>query len=109
MSRYIDADAVVEHIEELQKLNSKDDCFCGNLQAFKSIINFQPTADVQPIAKGQWEPHPNSREWDVCSVCGIGTKRREYGYQEDYGREWMMEENYRYCPHCGADLKKESR
>ena len=55
--------------------------------------------------KGSWEPHPNSREWDVCSVCGIGTKRREYGYREDYGREWMMEENYRYCPHCGAEMR----
>ena len=29
--------------------------------------------------KGEWIPHPNKefREWDVCTACGTGCKRRE--------------------------------
>lgn len=55
---------------------------------------------------GEWERHPAYREWDVCSSCGIGCKRREYGIQD--GHEWVTEEGYDYCPHCGARMVGES-
>ena len=90
MSRYIDADAFVEHIEELQKLNSKDDCFCGNLQAFKSIINFQPTADVVEVVRGVWL---NTTHGVMCSVCES---------IQIYGSRY-----YKYCPICGARMVEE--
>lgn len=51
---------------------------------------------------GEWLPHPTEREWDVCSVCGTGCKRREYEIQ--YGQERETEYNYPFCPHCGAKL-----
>ena len=50
--------------------------------------------------KGKWLPHPGDEDWDVCSVCGTGCKRREHG---DDG--WVTEYCYRYCPNCGADLR----
>ena len=54
---------------------------------------------------GHWEQNPNDREWDVCSVCHVGTKRREYGIED--GREWVVEHNYKYCPRCGAKMDGE--
>ena len=61
--------------------------------------------EMREHVRGRWDPHPikEHREWDVCSACGIGTKRREYGINED-GREWMIEYTYQYCPHCGARM-----
>lgn len=52
--------------------------------------------------KAEWEPHPDpdNPEWDVCSRCGVGCKRREFG--EADGRKWMTEYSYQYCPNCGA-------
>ena len=54
---------------------------------------------------GEWLPHPHEREWDVCSVCGIGCKRREYEMQ--FGQEKFSEYSYQYCPNCGARLEWE--
>lgn len=52
---------------------------------------------------GEWLPHPHEREWDVCSVCGTGCKRREFEMQ--FGQERFTEYGYQYCPHCGADMR----
>ena len=66
-------------------------------------IENAPTVDAVEVKRGRWMPHPTEREWDVCSVCGIGTKRREYGLQD--GREWVTEWYYPYCPNCGAKME----
>lgn len=50
------------------------------------------------IAAGWWKPHPLDPEWDICTVCGIGTHRRQITM------EWVEEDCYNYCPHCGARL-----
>lgn len=55
----------------------------------------------EPVKRGKWEPHPSEREWDICSYCHLGTKRREYGLNDD-GTEWVTEQSYTYCPWCGA-------
>lgn len=57
---------------------------------------------VKIVKKGRWMPHPTEREWDVCSVCGIGCKRREYEMQ--LGQEREHEFSYQYCPNCGAKM-----
>ena len=61
--------------------------------------------DVAPVRHGRWNPHPimGYKEWDVCSECGIGVKRREYGVGDD-GREWVEEYQYVFCPNCGAKM-----
>lgn len=60
-----------------------------------------PTIDVPDRNVGKWIPHPNKefKEWDVCTACGIGTKRREIT------SEYVSEESYHYCPHCGARME----
>lgn len=74
------------------------------LDLLERHINNAP-AVVPPGKHGAWIPHPNKefREWDVCTVCGTGTKRREYGLNPD-GREWVSEKSYRHCPWCGAKM-----
>lgn len=54
----------------------------------------------------QWENHPTEREWDVCSNCHTGVKRREYGWLKG-DKEWVNEESYQYCPWCGAKIVNE--
>lgn len=53
---------------------------------------------------GVWIQNPKYREWDYCSICKIGTKRRTYGEYYN-GTEWVHEDSYLYCPWCGAELK----
>ena len=94
--RLIDADA-------LKKLWCED-CdnkhFCNEEIYCDSVKQLyeQPTVDV--VKHGHWTPHPDPRvrEWDVCSSCGIGCKRREY---ED---GWETQYNYPFCPNCGAKM-----
>ena len=60
-----------------------------------------PSAD----RKGKWIPHPTEREWDVCTVCGIGCKRREIEYDTYFEMTYVTEYGYSYCPNCGAKMK----
>lgn len=62
---------------------------------------------VEP-KKGEWLSHPTEREWDVCSHCGTGVHRREYGLNEN-GTEWVSEMSYMFCPWCGADMRGEQK
>ena len=101
MSRYIDADKI-PWTDLNDNLNSNIKVFI----TFAEKVNRMPTADVRENVRGEWLPHPNKnfREWDVCSACRIGSKRREYGFNDD-GREWVTEYNFNFCPNCGADMR----
>lgn len=66
----------------------------------------QSSEEWTRVRHGRWSINPYNREWDVCSACGIGTKRREYGINPD-GNEYMTEYSYRYCPNCGAKMEVE--
>lgn len=68
------------------------------------ILRTLPSAEPERKT-GKWLPHPHEREWDVCSVCGTGCKRREFEMQ--FGQEKFTEYGYQYCPHCGARLERE--
>ncbi|MDO4527978.1 MAG: hypothetical protein Q4C03_04265 [bacterium] len=68
------------------------------------VIDKMPTIDAVEVKHGHWKPHPiYPKEWDVCTSCGLGTKRREYGINPD-GTEWRSEVSYTYCPWCGAKM-----
>ena len=77
----------------------------------KMIGHAKPTVDAVPVVHGYWRPHPlgytsnlvKYEEWDVCSNCGIGTKRRNM--TDDFFEEY----SYSYCPWCGAKMKGEEK
>lgn len=73
---------------------------------FENAIEDMPLIEAEPVRRGKWLEHPYEREWDICSCCKIGTKRREFG-MTDEGREWVTEESYTYCPWCGANMEYE--
>ena len=98
MSRLIDADKLKEHYSWWDDVN---DNYKEWKKDFDTIIDLQSTVEAEP-KHGRWMPHPEEDEWDVCSVCGVGTKRREHGF--DASGEWETEYSYRYCPNCGARM-----
>ena len=101
MSRLIDADEAYKVLSEYYHQRTEI-----QHKALREALDRVPT--VETIKRGHWEPHPiYPKEWDVCTSCGIGTKRREYGINHD-GTEWRSEVSYTYCPWCGARMDGES-
>lgn len=113
MIRYIDAGTTRQHLTDrlmesaLNNVGIKADAD----EVFRDIaenrlpvwIDELQTYDVQKVKHGVWLSHPSAREYDVCSACGCGVKRREYGVTD--GRAWMEELSYHFCPWCGAKLE----
>ena len=95
--RLIDADAMKADLLTVdpQYETMIDWCIC--------VLDAQPTIEPER-KKGKWLPNPYSNAWDVCSVCGTGTKRREYGTNQN-GTEWVTECSYLHCPWCGAEME----
>ena len=96
MSRYIDAELAVKHIEEMtleherMQSNFSANWMIDFLEAF-------PTADVEPVRHGRWIEQ--THEWDFppfhytdykCSLCGIREQAKR-----------------NYCPDCGAKMDEE--
>ena len=100
MSRLIDADKLKQHYAWWEG-GSREMTMDEAKRNFDTIIDVQPTVDAE--RHGHWSLNPHNRAWDVCSVCGIGTKRREYGINPD-GSEYVTEWSWRYCPNCGARM-----
>lgn len=111
--RLIDADVLLEPIydcaiavEDGDSIELRDcgKCPCNILDCedFEKVINAAPT--IEPVKVGRWAPHPLDPDWYVCTVCRLGTKRREHGTDES-GREWVVEYGYQFCPRCGAKME----
>lgn len=75
---------------------------CGACPLGSAFDAITEVPAIDPVKHGTWLPHPTETDWDVCSVCGIGTHRRFHGY--DNGGFWDSEESFQYCPWCGAKL-----
>lgn len=55
---------------------------------------------------GHWIEHPTEEDYSVCSRCGIGSRRMEHGKNPD-GTKYIVIYSYRFCPYCGADMRKD--
>lgn len=68
------------------------------LKDFCSALDSQPTVDAVPVRRGRWEHHPEigwGSTW-LCSECGEKTVETVMG-----------EPRYKFCPMCGADMRKD--
>ena len=92
MTRYIDADALLElfpdEIDGLQTYNAE----------VQAIINSQPTIEAVPVKRGKWIKADSQQYFRkhypafTCSECG---------QRKDSQKTWN------YCPYCGARMDKE--
>lgn len=104
MSRYIDADALVEDIKR-RRLIFKDtievhEALSAQGKAIRRAIDEAPTADVQEVRHGHWIIRYSKNvdhlgeflkyEGDFCSICG------EMG-------------DGKYCSECGAKMDEEEQ
>ena len=105
MSRYIDADALIEELQHCSyETWSKDINRAWWAQAVKvkdNIVNCikrQPTADVVEVRHGKWIKVMNHKE---CSRCGNNApyKKIKAGYH--------LQDLAKYCPNCGAKMDGE--
>ena len=84
MSRYIDADALMEELLD---------------SGWEYKVDQQPTADVRPNVRGEWiEPNRD----DVVSY-GPGYKGCSNCGKAVWLGKWMN-----FCPNCGADMRGEA-
>lgn len=88
MAKYIDADK----FERAIMFSADPDIDNDAAYAVISLLNMQPTADVEPVKRGKWINDDSGVI--VCSECG-----------EEH--EWQ---DYRasYCDTCGAKMEGET-
>jgi hypothetical protein len=111
MSRYIDADALIEELESCsyetwskgvnrtwwaQAVNVKDN--------IKRCIDRQPTADAVEVRHGKWE-YKQLDEYKyyqvTCPFCGA----QYWGNYDAYNEP----DEFNYCPNCGAKMDGERK
>lgn len=103
MSRLIDADFVIDTVNEFKGKNRKTDL---GIKLVEEIVSIAPTVDAEPIRHGHWNiltPQDDDGGWVAisCSNCNFVTpyasSRKE------------IEENgfaYHYCMYCGAKMEE---
>lgn len=93
MSRYIDADAVEQIIENAGTFTDGE--YCGYYTDDINAIYNLPSADVAEIKRGRWEVDDiGIKVVATCSVC-----RNEIEMPTCLGKPI-----YSYCPACGAKM-----
>ena len=109
MSRYIDADKLIQQIEADSQGNEGQ---YGDEWKFMDTIRSQPTADVRENVKGEWIIKDDivpinfmdgyvETERCVCSNCG---------YEPTYAGRTIFPttRTLLFCPNCGADMRGEA-
>lgn len=72
-------------------------CGTGYQANALSVINRQPTIEVDTVKHGQWKNGCN-----ICPVCGMD---KFSGLDADIWADWQP----KYCPNCGAKMNLEER
>ena len=104
MARYIDADALLEELQEELECETpmytekENKCFNSGVKCAIRDVKGLPTADVAEVKHGEWKyPHcfPNGGSYIMkgCTVCG---------YTPRYGGDENPYTNF--CPNCGAKM-----
>ena len=98
MSRYIDADALIDFIDVEHLRHPSELCF-SEIDVVNLLLH-APTADVAPVVHAIWK---NCGEGDgdwYCTNCKQWQTFDEFGDlhpKDDY--------DYYYCPNCGAKMR----
>ena len=96
--RLIDADALIEELRkdgEAVYSHVFSHVECDEIDRLsmdlEQFVNNQPTIEAVPVVHGEWDAKYDYEDFieAYCSLCG---KKSEY--------------MYKYCPNCGADMRK---
>ena len=90
MSRYIDADALIEYLKEMWGKWDEDDWYEAQakdaMEDDIEIVNKQPTIDVATVMHGEWLPIIGGNEYGdavqvgcYCSMCGEELQYEQIG------------------------------
>jgi len=95
MNRYIDADLLKSETVFRNRIWDKITDSKG--RGLSEIIDSLPTADVQPVMRGEWIKDEIGAKY--CSNC------LNYPYDDDeyHIAYWSS----KFCPHCGARMVSE--
>lgn len=85
MSKYVLAVDAAEIIS--QKMNIP---LADLVDVFAQI----PTADVEPVRRGEWVDSDKYKGWQECSFC--------HGCYVD--EDWVDGKKWSFCPNCGARM-----
>lgn len=103
MAGYIDKNDLKEYISGyIKSCNGKPtytdiDAMVGII----SLLEQMPAADVQPVKHGRWIYKGTVNSWDemACSCCNAAFATQD--------REQILD--WEFCPHCGADMRGETK
>ena len=95
--RYIDADALENRVEDFEILTGM------KFDIVHDFVSSQPTADVRENVKGEWIKRIDHLDYGLiefegfeCSLCGVKIWKDDYENVE-----------FKFCPNCGADMRRE--
>ena len=101
MSRYIDADKLMLHLNDYKLQVSpswKDDwekmVSCLVIDTCMEAVKEQPTADVRENVRGEWIFQYEDKKYKRCSACGKTF--------------YSIPATSNFCPNCGADMRSKS-
>ena len=105
MPRYIDADKLSEMIR------TKADTLIEGKEAFDYVakwLDLLPAADVVERKRGENISELHPVDGFICSQCGIHLEEwSRVVTDEDDGDVYYQEYAFKFCPHCGADMRGE--
>ena len=108
MAEYIERAVAIELINRYEKTVTPDGLVVA--EAIKDIVGtICPAADVVPVREGSNIAQNHSVDKFICSECGVklGGIISEWRYDEEVGDEVLVEYECKFCPECGARVKRE--
>lgn len=98
--RMIDADALINTLQEMFDKREKEARFTGNRGVTvtwnDAIYHIKTAPTIEERKTGRWEPQISTFAKPVCSECGEPC----FGL---HGFDYTLTP---YCPNCGADMRK---
>jgi hypothetical protein len=98
MIEYIERQAAIDAVHgEFDECLVWDTSGLETANVVENILDTIPPADVRPVVRGRWVPRDlrYGRSHYFCSACEMTVDMPTA----------MGVPMFRYCPHCGADLR----
>lgn len=104
MSDYIDRQAVIDVLAEMQGLCTSKAALIQNSKIWQQIKDM-PSAEVEPVKHGRWINDNHQRRCSICARPIIPINKIVI-----HGEViWENNSPVNYCPYCGAKMDLECK